>query len=438
MRDGLDVATGNYIDEALASFSSQGDTHVALLVVALLAGALFMVLLFRPFLAATAKESRRVAELLTQLPKDMDVEGMVAASWKMVLQVTTLFGTGCSAAAAAGAGASGTCGCDSGLRVTAIASSHNLRRLAAARCPPAGLRPPLTLMCGLLLAQPAGPPSTQQLALSTLRLQAKLAAEEAASRHASTTFKAAAKGIMAQLRSSLDLSSYSRVHQISQRGCSEEGGGHDSGGGGVPRGSMGRLPLLAGATDAVVMLARSSRVRPTPRGWAGEANSTEVPAINMELVQALRASGAAGSPRAFSPRQSTEMSRRSARVSAEVGRLGSVEQGQGQGVRWSGEYEQAGGNSRRESNRVSLQQVRPLVDGPAGGSPGRARFSQTYIQEAAQPRQQASGRAAAGSSPRGSLDYGAAGAEAARRRGGAGAGGRQPGARFSQQLDGLV
>ena len=87
MRDGLQLANANYVADALASFSSQGDTHVALLVAALLAGALFMALLFRPFLAATAKESRRVAELLTQLPKDMDVEGMVAAAWRVVLQV---------------------------------------------------------------------------------------------------------------------------------------------------------------------------------------------------------------------------------------------------------------------------------------------------------------------------------------------------------------
>lgn len=88
MRDGLASANQNYISDALASFSSQGTTHILLLVVALVCGLLFMVVLFKPFLSSTAKESRRVAELLTQLPKDVDVEGMVAAAWKVVLQVS--------------------------------------------------------------------------------------------------------------------------------------------------------------------------------------------------------------------------------------------------------------------------------------------------------------------------------------------------------------
>jgi hypothetical protein len=90
MRDGLASANQNYISGALASFSSQGTTHILLLVVALVCGLLFMVVLFKPFLSSTAKESRRVAELLTQLPKDVDVEGMVAAAWKVVLQVSSI------------------------------------------------------------------------------------------------------------------------------------------------------------------------------------------------------------------------------------------------------------------------------------------------------------------------------------------------------------
>lgn len=34
----------------------------------------------------TSFESRRVAELLSQLPADMDVEGMVERSWAVVMQ----------------------------------------------------------------------------------------------------------------------------------------------------------------------------------------------------------------------------------------------------------------------------------------------------------------------------------------------------------------
>jgi hypothetical protein len=306
------------------------------------------------------------------------------------------------------------------------------------------------------------------------RLQAKLAAEEAAaSRRASTTgasltFKGAARGVLARLRSSLELGSYARVQRVGDQQQGYYGGegaaqGHYSGYG-DPRSSGSRLPLMAGPADAVVLLARSSRVMPTPRGGSGA-----VPAINMELVHELgRAMGGggdsggggsprvfsprqqqqqpAGSPRGFSPRQSVEMmmGRRSNRVSAEgPPRRGSLDlqqgqgQGQGQGGRWSGEYEQAPGGGRRDSNRVSLQQVRPSIEGPATGSPGRARFSQTFAQEPGQ--QQGAGRA--GASPRGSMDYGAARAEAQQRRGGAagpGSGRQQAGARFSQQLDGLV
>jgi hypothetical protein len=254
--------------------------------------------------------------------------------------------------------------------------------------------------------------------------------------------------VLARLRSSLELGSLARVQRVGdqQQGyyggaeAEQGGGGGYYGGHNNPRSSGSRLPLMAGAAEAVVVLARSSRVMPTPRGGSGA-----VPAINMELVHELgRAGGGGAGGSGFSPRQSVEllMGRRSNRVSAEgPPRRGSLDPqqgpgGQGQGGRWSAEYEQQPGSGRRESNRVSLQQVRPSIDEPAG-SPGRARFSEAYAQE---PGRQQQGAGRAGASPRGSLDYGAAGAEAVRRRGGAAGpgGGRQAGARFSQQLDGLV
>lgn len=43
--------------------------------------------MLRPYLKHISKESRRCAELLAQLPPDMDVEGMVAATWSVVKKV---------------------------------------------------------------------------------------------------------------------------------------------------------------------------------------------------------------------------------------------------------------------------------------------------------------------------------------------------------------
>jgi hypothetical protein len=44
--------------------------------------------MLRPFLRHISKESRRCAELLVQLPPELDVEGMVAATWDVVKQVS--------------------------------------------------------------------------------------------------------------------------------------------------------------------------------------------------------------------------------------------------------------------------------------------------------------------------------------------------------------
>lgn len=53
-----------------------------------LGGAAFLLLMLRPFLRHISKESRRCAELLVQLPLDFDVEGMVAATWGVVKNVS--------------------------------------------------------------------------------------------------------------------------------------------------------------------------------------------------------------------------------------------------------------------------------------------------------------------------------------------------------------
>jgi hypothetical protein len=53
-----------------------------------LGGGAFLLLMLRPFLRHISKESRRCAELLVQLPPDFDVEGMVAATWGVVKNVS--------------------------------------------------------------------------------------------------------------------------------------------------------------------------------------------------------------------------------------------------------------------------------------------------------------------------------------------------------------
>lgn len=52
----------------------------------------------RPYIALSVTESRRVAEQLSQLPRDVDVEGMVEASWRAV-QREALDRGGCAAVA---------------------------------------------------------------------------------------------------------------------------------------------------------------------------------------------------------------------------------------------------------------------------------------------------------------------------------------------------
>ena len=58
---------------------------ISVLVLVFLAALLFSIFMVRPFVKASFTESRRVAELLSQLPSDMDAEEMVVASYEAVL-----------------------------------------------------------------------------------------------------------------------------------------------------------------------------------------------------------------------------------------------------------------------------------------------------------------------------------------------------------------
>lgn len=225
------------------------------------------------------------------------------------------------------------------------------------------------------------------------------------------SFKGAASTIMGRLRSSLDVSAYDKVQRIGGKKVAPADMSYDDD---LHMQSSGHSPLL-GAADAMVHLARSSRVMPSPRG------SGSVPGINMDLLHGRQGSSGGGthSPRVFSPRQSADFGRRSmgdsTRRSVDLQQPGSMGQRAQQPDRRSFDN---GGN--RGSNRVSLQEVRPSVpsvaEEPLLGR-GNARFSQTYAEQ----------------SPRGQASRMAPNGEGRRSQGGG-----RPGIRFSQQVDGLV
>lgn len=51
--------------------------HMVQFVLSILLAGLFMIFMLRPFLAEIGAETKRIAELLAQLPADIDVEGLV-------------------------------------------------------------------------------------------------------------------------------------------------------------------------------------------------------------------------------------------------------------------------------------------------------------------------------------------------------------------------
>lgn len=68
--------------------------HIILLAVTLVLGVLFLALLYRPYIKALKRDSRAVVNLLSQLPAEVDVEGIVK---------TAILGAAANPAGAAGA-----------------------------------------------------------------------------------------------------------------------------------------------------------------------------------------------------------------------------------------------------------------------------------------------------------------------------------------------
>lgn len=82
---GMQVMSRAYVDAAFGKFSREQLLHIGVEVVSWLACGAFLLFMFRPFISVTMQESKRVAELLTQLPSDMDVEAMAERSWLTVM-----------------------------------------------------------------------------------------------------------------------------------------------------------------------------------------------------------------------------------------------------------------------------------------------------------------------------------------------------------------
>ena len=79
LHDGLDRLVAVYVKDADHSLALARVLHITLLIAAVACMAAFFVLLLRPFIARVRKEGRRVAELLVQLPADLDLDVLVAA-----------------------------------------------------------------------------------------------------------------------------------------------------------------------------------------------------------------------------------------------------------------------------------------------------------------------------------------------------------------------
>jgi hypothetical protein len=77
LHEGMQQAASQYSTRVLASFQKVLDLHIVLFVLSWTATFAFVVFIFKPFLRRVQAESRRVAELLSQLPADMDVEALV-------------------------------------------------------------------------------------------------------------------------------------------------------------------------------------------------------------------------------------------------------------------------------------------------------------------------------------------------------------------------
>ena len=65
-------------DNTLVLFSNVRLAHIILFALSWVLAFIFIFFMFRPFISGATAETRQVAELLSQLPSEMDVEGLVA------------------------------------------------------------------------------------------------------------------------------------------------------------------------------------------------------------------------------------------------------------------------------------------------------------------------------------------------------------------------
>lgn len=80
MASALHKVEAMYLADALELLDSTRLMHVLLLVALILFAGAIVVFLFRPFQNRIRQEMFQVADVLSQLPADVDVEGMVLAA----------------------------------------------------------------------------------------------------------------------------------------------------------------------------------------------------------------------------------------------------------------------------------------------------------------------------------------------------------------------
>ena len=78
LHEGMQQASAQYTNRVLATFQNVLNLHIVLFVMSWILVLFFVTLVIKPFIKRIQMESRRVAELLSQLPTDMDVEALVA------------------------------------------------------------------------------------------------------------------------------------------------------------------------------------------------------------------------------------------------------------------------------------------------------------------------------------------------------------------------
>ncbi|GIL79405.1 hypothetical protein Vretimale_18290 [Volvox reticuliferus] len=250
LHDGVETLVDSYRSDALAAFKAQGTLHTVVFAIAWVLWALYLWLLLKPYLQISSTETKRVAEMLSQLPSELDVEGMVEESW-LVVADTQLDRSGASAAKVEGKRLSVANMAISVFAAVRLASSNAARKFSGGGAASGGAQ-------GLLKAAAVGDGSDDAGGSQKMEERKDSIASDGSQSLFGNKLKAALKGVGAK---GLDI------------GEDEDGGGSKASCSGngqdLKAGSKGRLGS-GGLTDAPQVTIQGSSlfgppsVRPMP------------------------------------------------------------------------------------------------------------------------------------------------------------------------------